>query len=348
MSNTEAIVYYKRLCKALLSRPDRMAVQQCLQTFVQTKSFATLANDLPRILNTPRKRSIVPAIRGLIPEEYHSQFDRSLQHLGMSAWTTIEKEDATKVRSERVKKESEMEEEACRLAGVHISRGEDAFESFLEQQRQLSRGVPDADIRNGGQWGLMENADTVSSLEFTDEDDILYADVEELMDEAAPAIPPRYHNVVIKPPPKNDLPPIPPRKSNSISTPVSPNMTPATTPRTTRPASPGYKIWLPEWYNAGPLTRQDAEVELRKYGFTDGLFLIRDKGAGGIKYCLSVVWNQSVRHVIFDRQSYREPFLIDGKNYGNCYSPEEMVEKLRELGSRFEYTLVKPLRATSN
>lgn len=54
------------------------------------QSFATLASELPKILNTPRKRSIIPAIKALIPDQYHAQYDRALQHMGTVSELTVQ------------------------------------------------------------------------------------------------------------------------------------------------------------------------------------------------------------------------------------------------------------------
>eukprot|EP01147_Barroeca_monosierra_P000362 gene362-3718_t len=111
-SQSESIDYYKRLCKALLTKGERTSLQKVLAAFVQNKSFATLASELPKILNTPRKRSIIPAIKALIPDQYHAQYDRALQHMGTAAWTTFDKESALEIRKKRVEAEKNLQEAA--------------------------------------------------------------------------------------------------------------------------------------------------------------------------------------------------------------------------------------------
>ena len=43
---------------------------------------------------------------------------------------------------------------------------------------------------------------------------------------------------------------------------------------------------------ASLLVTQEAEDELRSHGFSEGLFLVRNKGPGGVKFCLSIVFER--------------------------------------------------------
>ncbi|EGD78108.1 hypothetical protein PTSG_08986 [Salpingoeca rosetta] len=344
----EAIDYYKRLCKALLSKGERSALQKVLATFVSSKSFATLANDLPKILDSPRKRSLIPAIKALIPDQYHAQFDRALQHMGMAAWTTIDKQSAREVRKARVEQERMLQEEARKqLQDLDMNGDGDAFQRFLERQRELSRSSAAENPEVESQWGWMENDQTVKTLEFTEQDEAKYADVEDIdailstIDgQEAPPIPRRQSKTTADP-----MPPVPPRRSKPQS-PEPGEAPPPVAPRKSVGANPVPATWLPEWYNCGSISRQEAESELRARGFTEGLFLVRNKGPGGVKFCLSIVYKQNVAHVLMDRPTINHPLTIDNQSYGGeCYTPEEMVEAIRALGDRFEFQLVKPLRA---
>eukprot|EP00043_Microstomoeca_roanoka_P001976 m.35666 g.35666 ORF g.35666 m.35666 type:complete len:348 (-) comp11175_c1_seq1:351-1394(-) len=341
---SEAIDYYKRLCKALLSKSERSALQRILASFVQSKSFSTLATQLPKILDSPRKRSLVPAIRALIPEQYHAQFDRALQHIGMSAWTTFDKQTANEIRKMRVEAEVQLQEKTRQqLQSLQIDADGNVFEKFLDRQRQLARGVTDESDKPASQWGWMENDQTVKNLEFTEEDEAKYADVDEIADALyddddsdMPPLPSR--NSV------NATPPVPPRRSKPQS--PEPEVQPPIAPRKSMSSTATAQgTWLPEWYNCGSISRQEAETELQAHGFTEGLFLVRNKGPGGVKFCLSIVYKRNVAHVLLDRPSVNHPLTIDNQTYGECYTPEEMVEAIRSLGSRFEFQLMKPLRA---
>eukprot|EP00049_Salpingoeca_infusionum_P004236 m.76044 g.76044 ORF g.76044 m.76044 type:complete len:328 (-) comp12474_c0_seq1:528-1511(-) len=326
MSQHEAIEYYKRLNKALLDKTERAQLQRVLATFVQTKSFDVLATNLPPILNTSRKRAILPALKQLIPPEFHHQFDTHLQHLGLAAWTTVDKQTALDVRKRRVEAEVQLQEQARQqMESLGVSSPGSSFDAFLEKQRSLSRHstaeeaprIPSRGLP-ASPWGYLADDSTIGALEFTDKDEIKYADVEEI-DEMLSELPP----------------PVPQRRSQPTSG--------ATSPLPERRV-----VWLPEWYNNGQITRQESEDLLHRFGFSEGLFLVRAKDSQGVSYCLSIVHKAKVMHVLLQRPTANHIFTIDGETYGHCFTPEEMIESLRELGESFEFTLRRPLRMPAN
>eukprot|EP00045_Choanoeca_perplexa_P007772 m.71401 g.71401 ORF g.71401 m.71401 type:complete len:474 (+) comp14213_c0_seq1:461-1882(+) len=464
-SQREAIAYYKRLQKALLTSSERKKLQSVLSRFVATKSFDLLAQELPIILNTDSKRSLLPAIKALIPAAYHGQYDKTLAFLGTSRWTTINRTEGLDIRRKRVEQEVAQQRQAqAALSKPGQPEQKDAsFEEFLARQRELSRQEADNGDDDDGElpplpplpgqpqpssgWDSLRQQD----LEFTDKDEFTYADVQEAFRHVQlddiPLSPPSGPSKTAaaaerrpsagagRPLPKrpepvsgNVLPgrtpsvptgrplpstPVPvqtaPRRSQSRLTPSS-SSSPGTSPGTSRSpvgrtisapvviptipmstsphvGSPSLRVakevfnsdeefedledyekpstppplppripsssnldamrtsepWHPSQYSEGRISRQEAEAKLRAAGSMEGLFLVRAKQPPTV-YVISVIHAQAPVHVIMSRPSQHHQFTIDNVSYGDCYSPAEMVEALRKLGSQFEFELKQPLR----
>eukprot|EP00730_Choanoeca_flexa_P004486 TRINITY_DN11709_c1_g1_i2.p1 TRINITY_DN11709_c1_g1~~TRINITY_DN11709_c1_g1_i2.p1 ORF type:complete len:470 (+),score=86.15 TRINITY_DN11709_c1_g1_i2:1666-3075(+) len=186
-SQREAISYYKRLQKALLSSSERKRLQAVLSRFVATKDFNVLATEFPQILDTDSKRSLLPAIKALIPPAYHGQYDKTLAFLGTARWTTINRNEGLDIRRKRVEHEVQQQRKAqiaLQQLGQHQAE-QASFEEFLARQRELSRMEADDDdlpplpptpkSPEAGQSWTLKSAD---ALNFTDADDVTYADVQ--------------------------------------------------------------------------------------------------------------------------------------------------------------------------
>ena len=54
--------------------------------------------------------------------------------------------------------------------------------------------------------------------------------------------------------------------------------------------------WKQDWYQEGPLSRQQAEQMLKEHGFAEGLFLVRQSSTASGDFVISVVHDNEVIH----------------------------------------------------
>ncbi|CAH1775696.1 unnamed protein product [Owenia fusiformis] len=89
-------------------------------------------------------------------------------------------------------------------------------------------------------------------------------------------------------------------------------------------------------YFWGRISRDDSELELKRGGFTEGKFLLRESISTPGNYVISIVHNNKVHHYSIERQPDGKVMIADGKRFSG---PVELLEHHRKTLDGF---LTKP------